>query len=254
MSTYDDRSGKRGADDGLFYPDRSAGGSTYDSAGGDPSSSSAGYDPDPDAEFGFTSGGATSVMPPGGASTFGTSPFDDGSGDGMGGRRAARLHGGADLGLLVLRVVVGGTFVVQGLQHLFGLLHGQGFHAFTNIVAGQGYQHASILAYVGGGVELVAGALLVIGLFTPAAAAAVLAVAANVIALKWKLGFYPPFGYELALVLAAGAFAVLFAGPGRVALDRPTPWHRRPVLSGFIFLIIGGAISAVFFLVLRTHH
>ena len=251
MSTYDDRSGRRGADDGLFHPDTGSGSgsSTYNSAGRDPS----GFDPDPDEEFGFTSGGATSVMPPGGASSaFGNSPFDDGD-DGIGGRRAARLHGGADLGLLVLRVVVGGTFVVQGLQHLFGLLHGHGFHAFADVVAGQGYQHASLLAYVTGGVELVAGGLLVIGLFTPAAAAAALSVLANVIALKWKIGFYPPFGYELELVLAAGAFALLFAGPGRVALDRPTPWHRRPVLSGFIFLIIGGAVAAVFLLVLRKH-
>lgn len=252
MSTYDDRSGKtRGADDGLFYPETSggSGSSTYNSSGRDPSSS--GFDPDPDAEFGFTGGGATSVMPPGGGSSFGVSPFDDG--DLTGGRPQARTHGGADLGLLVLRIVVGGTFVIQGLRHLFGMLQGAGFHAFTNVVADQGYQHASILAYVSGGAELVAGALLVIGLFTPAAAAALLAILGNVIALKWKHGFYAPGGYELQLVLAAGAFALLFAGPGRVALDRPTPWHRRPVVSGVVFLIIGGAIAAAVFLVLRKH-
>jgi putative oxidoreductase len=242
----------RGADEGRYYPDTAAGsgGSTYNSAGRDPSS--ADFDIDSEAEFGFPSGGATSVLPPGGGDGFGTSPFEDGSGTATG-RPAARLHGGADLGLLVLRLVVGGTFVVQGLRHLFGLLNGHGFHAFTDIVAGQGYQHASLLAYVGGGVELLAGALLVIGLFTPAAAAAVLAVLANVIVLKWKIGFYAPFGYELDLVLASGAFALLFAGPGRIALDRPTPWHRRPVLSGFIFLIIGGAVATVFLLVLRKH-
>ncbi len=80
-----------------------------------------------------------------------------------------------------------------------------------------------------------------------------MSVLANVIVLKWKLGFYPPFGYELELVLAAGAFGLLFAGPGRVAFDRPTPWHRRPVLSGFIFLVIGGAVAVVFLLVLRKH-
>lgn len=247
MSTYDDRSGKKSADDGLFYPNATSGSasSTYNSAGRDPSSEQV---PDAEEEFGFTSGGATSVLPPGGSANFGSSPFDD---DPTG--RPARTHGGADFGLLILRIVVGGTFVVQGLQHLFGLFHGHGYNAFAAVVTGQGYKYPTILAYVGGGVELVAGALLVIGLFTPLAAAALLSLLANVIVLKWKIGFYPPFGYELELVLASGAFALLFAGPGRVSFDRPTPWHQRPVLSGFIFLVIGAAAAVVVLLVLRKH-
>lgn len=243
MSTYDDRGGRRGADDGLF-----SGSSTYNSAGKDPAESA--FDNGADEDFGFTSGGATSVMPPGGGVTnFGSSPFDE---DDAFDRRA-RTHGGADFGLLVLRVVIGGTFVVHGLQHLFGLLNGHGHDAFAAIVEGQGYKFPDILAYVGGGVELVGGGLLVIGLFTPVAAGALLALLANVIVLKWKIGFYAPFGYELELVLASGAFALLFAGPGRVSFDRPTPWNRRPALSGFIFLVIAAAAAVVFLLVLRKH-
>lgn len=250
MSTYDDRSGKQGADDGLFYPNTGSGSSTYNAAGRDPSSAS--FDPDPDEEFGFTSGGgATSVMPPGGGAPFGASPFDEE--ETAGARPRARMHGGADFGLLILRIVVGGTFVVQGLRHLFGLLHGQGYHAFAAIVEGHGYQFPTVLAYLGGGVELVAGGLLVVGLFTPLAASALLAFLANVIALKWKIGFYAPFGYELPLVLASGAFTLLFTGAGRVSLDRPTPWNRRPAVSGIIFLVIGAGIAVLLLLVLRKH-
>ena len=40
--------------------------------------------------------------------------------------------------------------------------------------------------------------------------------------------------------LAAAAFALLFAGPGRVSLDRPTPWYRHPVATGWTFLLIAG--------------
>jgi len=119
-------------------------------------------------------------------------------------------------------------------------------------VAANGYKYPNIMAWVAGGSELVGGALLIVGLFTPLAAAAILGLLANVIVLKWKIGFFAP-GYELELILAAGAFALLFAGPGRVSLDRPTPWFRRPGLSGFIFLIIGAAVAIVFLFVLRNH-
>lgn len=162
-------------------------------------------------------------------------------------------HGGADLGLLVLRIVVGGTFGVYGLQHLFRLFNGTGIDSFAKFLQATGYHYPSVMAWVGGGAELVGGALLVLGLFTPAAAGAVLAVVSNVIVLKWPLGFFDANGYQFQLVLAAAAFALLFAGPGRVSLDRPTPWYRHPVANGWTFLIIGGAASFCVLFFLRTH-
>ncbi|HEY4017046.1 MAG TPA: DoxX family protein [Pseudonocardiaceae bacterium] len=162
-------------------------------------------------------------------------------------------HGGADLGLLVLRIVVGGTFGVYGLQHLFRLFNGTGIDSFAKFLQTTGYHYPTVMAWVGGGAELVGGALLVLGLFTPAAAGAVLAVASNVIVLKWPLGFFDANGYQFQLVLAAAAFALLFAGPGRVSLDRPTPWYRHPVANGLTFLIIAAAASFCVLFFLRTH-
>jgi putative oxidoreductase len=210
--------------------------STYDSAGRDP-----------DEEFGFTGSEPTTSLPPAGTG-YSPLPFDDEERT----RPPLRWTGSADFGLLVLRIVVGGTFVGHGLQHLFGLFHGIGHDGFVALVRTSGYTDPGILAWIAGGTEIVGGALLVLGLFTPLAAAAVLGLLANVIVLKWKIGFFAP-GYELELILAAGAFALLFAGPGRVSLDRPTPWLRRPGLSGFIFLIIGAAVAIVFLFVLRNH-
>ncbi len=168
-------------------------------------------------------------------------------------RLGSAWHGGADLGLLVLRVVVGGLVGMYGLQHLFRLFHGTGIDAFAKFLQTAGYHYPTVMAWVGGGAELVGGALLVLGLFTPAAAAAVLAVVSNVIVLKWPVGFFAANGYQFQFVLAAGAFALLFAGPGRVSLDRPTPWYRHPVGNGFTFLIIGAAASVCVLIFLRTH-
>lgn len=239
MSSYDD-------DDGLFYSGKQAGsgGSTYNTAGRDPSSLS--FDAD---DEGYSSS-STSLLSSAGA--FSPSPLDEEVSAAEDRRRRAPLHGGASFGLLVLRLVLGGTLLAHGLQHLFGLFDGIGYHRFVGFVRAAGYVDPTTLAYVAGGVEVVGGALLVLGLFTPLAAAAVLAQLANVIVLKWKLGFFLP-GYEFELILSAAAFALLFAGPGKVALDRPLPWYRRPVLNGWLFLVIGAAAAVVFLFVLRNH-
>lgn len=248
VSTYDDRPEKQ-ADEGLFYPSSSAA-STYNAAGHDPAANQ--FDEFATESSGGASsagGGATSVMAPAGG--FSTGTPDDPFADPV--REPHRWHGGADFGLLVLRLIVGGTFVANGLQELFGLFHGMGRTGFGQLLALAGYQHVSVLVWVAGGTELVAGALVVLGLFTPLAAAGMLGLLANLIVLKWPAGFFGSGGYELELVLSGAAFALLFAGPGRVSLDRPTPWFRRPVLNGFLFLIIAAAAALVALLVLRHH-
>ncbi|HEX4723013.1 MAG TPA: DoxX family protein [Pseudonocardiaceae bacterium] len=200
----------------------------------------------------LSGGGATSVMSPAGdMGGYGGTGMP--SGDQFGGavRDPDRWHGGADLGLLVLRLVLGGTFVANGLQQLFGLFHGVGRAGFQDFLTAAGYQHVSILVWVAGGSELLAGALVVLGLFTPLGAAGMLGLLANMIVLQWPVGFFGAGGFEFAFVLSAGAFALLFAGPGRVSLDRPTPWYRRPVLNGFLFLIIAAAAAVIVLVVLR---
>jgi putative oxidoreductase len=258
VNTYDDHTEKTGGqtDDGLFYPNTRAGGagSTYNAAGNDPTSSQFSGNPDTDypdsGGSGGSGGGATSVMAPVGSGGF------DGPDMEMANRLdisvPVRMHGGADFGLLVLRLVVGGTFVANGLQHLFGLFHGIGRTGFQNFLIVAGYQHVSVLSWVAGGTEVVAGALFVLGLLTPLAAAGMLGLMANLIVLKWPTGFFDP-GYEMDLVLAAATFAVLFAGPGRVSLDRPTPWYRRPVVNGFVFLVVAAAAAVAVLLLLRHH-
>ncbi|EUA14051.1 doxX family protein [Mycobacterium xenopi 4042] len=85
--------------------------------------------------------------------------------------RAAGRRGTQNLGLLLLRVGLGAVLVAHGLQKLFGWWGGEGPTGFKNSLSDAGYQHAEVLTYVAAGGEIVAGVLLVLGLFTPVAAA-----------------------------------------------------------------------------------
>lgn len=160
-------------------------------------------------------------------------------------RKPFGWNAGADLGLLVMRLVLGGVFLVHGAQKLFGVLGGTGSEAFAASLAKAGFQQSSILALVTGGTELGGGALLVLGLFTPLAAAGIAAVMASaVISMKLGDGFFAPDGYEYNVVLIAMALGLMFTGPGRVALDNGRAWFRHPLASGFIFLVVGAGSAA----------
>jgi putative oxidoreductase len=161
-------------------------------------------------------------------------------------------HGGLDFGLLVLRLVIGGTFVAHSLQKLFGMWGGLGIDGFARYLGTFGFSQTTLLSWVTGVGELIGGALLILGLFTPVGAAAVLAVAANVIYLKWNAGFFePPVGFEREALLAVGAFTFLVTGPGRISLDRPTPWGRRPVPLGLFMFIVAAGLCVLTLIVLR---
>ena len=159
-------------------------------------------------------------------------------------------HFGADLGLFVLRVTLGALFVAHGLQKVFGLMGGPGINGFADALRELGFQQTTLLSWVTGVTELGAGALLILGLFTPAAAAGVLGVMANAIWVRVDLQAFIG-GVELEALYAAAAFALLFAGAGKISLDRNTPWFRRAPAFGFIFLIIAAGLSVVTLVVLR---
>ncbi len=163
-------------------------------------------------------------------------------------------NSGADVGLLVLRLVLGGTFVAHGCQKLFGLFGGPGIDGFAGALTGYGYRATEVLAWVTGVTELVGGALVILGLFTPLAAAGLLGVMVNTIALKWGNGFFaaPGGGFELDLALAGMSAALIFGGSGRVALDMGRYSFRHPVATGWICLLIGIGAGLLFFLLLRT--
>lgn len=155
-------------------------------------------------------------------------------------------RGTQHLGLLVLRVGLGVVLAAHGLQKLFGWWGGSGVTGFRNSLSDVGYQHADILAYVSAGGELVAGVLLILGLFTPVAAAGALAFLINGLLASVSVrphtrnfSFFLPEGHEYQITLIAMAAAVILCGPGRYGLDARRGWAHRPFIGSFVALLAG---------------
>jgi putative oxidoreductase len=189
-----------------------------------------------------------------------------GSGFGLGGattqpldrpkRRELTWNPSADLGLLLLRFAVGGVFFAHGMQHVFGLWGGVGMTGLRNALTAFGFRNVNVLAWVTALTELVGGAAVVLGLFTPLAAAGLLALMINAVLLKAVNGFFiagPPgaASVELEVVLGLGAAALVLTGAGRVALENGRTWNRRPAPWGVLFLIVGVAAALAVYFLLR---
>jgi putative oxidoreductase len=126
-----------------------------------------------------------------------------------------------NVGLLALRVALGLVFLGHGAQKAFGAFGGPGFAGATGFIGSLGFRPARFWAGLAVGGELLAGALFVLGLFTPLAALLVLGTMAVAIAkVHGPKGFFAQNGgYEYNLVLIFAALALLLAGPGTYSLD-----------------------------------
>jgi putative oxidoreductase len=125
-----------------------------------------------------------------------------------------------NLGLLLLRVAVGGTMMAHGYNHVFrgGKIAGTG-RWFESL----GMKPGKLHAWLASGTELAAGAALVVGLLTPLAAGACAGVMlVALIANHRKNGFFifrPGEGYEYVLNLAVACIAIACLGAGQWSID-----------------------------------
>lgn len=150
-----------------------------------------------------------------------------------------------DIGLVVLRVVVGALLLGHGLRKLAGWFDGPGLDDHRQTVASLGYRWPRPLAWLHGVVEAVAGVLLIAGFLTPVAMALVLGVMLNaILAVHAGHGLWNDRGgLEYPLVMAASATAIGFAGPGAFAVDAALGWQVNavaPVLAALALGLIGG--------------
>jgi putative oxidoreductase len=161
-------------------------------------------------------------------------------------RADAGRRGTQDLGLMLLRVGLGALLIAHGLQKAFGLWGGQGLSGFQQSLADMGYQHSNILTYVGVAGQIGAGVLLVLGLFTPLAAAAAVAYLINsllaAVAAQPDSGyfaFFLPTGHEYLVMLLVLAGALTLTGPGKYGFDAGRGWARRPFVGSAVALVLG---------------
>jgi putative oxidoreductase len=135
-----------------------------------------------------------------------------------------------NLGLLVLRVIVGLLFAGHGAQKLFGSFGGHGISGTGGWFESAGMKPGAALAVGAGAAELGGGTLLALGLITPLAAALITAVMVTaIITVHFPNGVWNSAnGYEYNLVLIAAMAALADHGPGRPSVDAA----RFPRLKG----------------------
>jgi len=125
-----------------------------------------------------------------------------------------------DIGLLVIRAVLGLLMAAHGGQKLFGWFGGKGLGPTSAWFTAIGFVPGRQMAVVAGGTELVAGLLLAVGLLTPLAAAGIVGTLTVAMYTHRANGLWNANGgYELALSYTAGAAGVGLAGAGRFSLD-----------------------------------
>jgi putative oxidoreductase len=146
-----------------------------------------------------------------------------------------------DIGLLLLRVVLGLLFVGHGTQKLFGWFSGHGLDGTGHFFERLGYRPGRIHAGVAGAAETAGGALLVLGLLTPLGAAAVIGVMLNaIVSIHWQNGLWnDDAGIEYPVVAATAAACLAFTGAGAVSLDNAIGADLSGAAPGLGALVLG---------------
>jgi putative oxidoreductase len=126
-----------------------------------------------------------------------------------------------DVGILILRIVVGAYLFGHGTQKLFGWFEGSGLKGMQGFLAMMGFRPAAMWALASGTAESLGGLGLALGLLNPLPSIAITSVMITAIftAHRGKGLWNTKGGAELPLTNIAATAAVAFAGPGRYSLD-----------------------------------
>ena len=153
-----------------------------------------------------------------------------------------------DLGILLIRTVVGLTLAAHGAQKLFGWFGGYGLAGTAQWLESVGFRPGRRHAVTAGLVEIGGGLLFAAGAATPFAAAiiaSVMIVAA--VTAHLKNGFFiTSGGYEYNVVLGASALAVAFTGPGALSVDGALGYAAGGVVPGaaaFGIAVVGAVLQ-----------
>jgi putative oxidoreductase len=149
-----------------------------------------------------------------------------------------------DIGRLLVRLTIAGTFFVHGTQKLFGWFGGYGPDGTGQYFESLELRPGRRNAIAAGATETGGGILIGLGLATPLAAAGLTAI--MITALRkavWKDGIKPATG-EHEVLLATAALALTETGPGAPSLDATLGRERRGIGWTLAALAAGAAGSA----------
>ena len=147
--------------------------------------------------------------------------------------------------MVILRSWVGIVMLAHGIKHA------RGQQKTTNWLNSIGYRHASFQWLSMTATEIGVGALLIVGLLTPLAAAATASImVVAYLTVHRKPGFWvtarPDEGWEYAATLVAASIALGLLGPGEWSIDEGIDVANN--LDGWIGLAIvagGAALGAL---------
>ena len=137
-----------------------------------------------------------------------------------------------DLGLLVIRVMIGVVFVFHGAQKVFGLFGGYGLEGTAGFMESLGLPLPYASAVLAGGTELVGGLALITG-FGQRLISIPLTFTMLVAAFTAHSGFNGQTGgMEYPLTLALVTAGLGLTGAGSLALRLPSRTSARVVPNG----------------------
>jgi len=150
------------------------------------------------------------------------------------------------MGLLVLRLVLGLLLVGHGSQKLFGLFGGPGLAGAGGFFHSLGFRPGKPMAIVAGASEAGTGVLLVLGLLTPLASAAVIGTLVVAGSVHWAAGLWAQNGgFELPLLYLTGATTLGFTGSGVYSLDNALGLHALAGNGWGVAALVVGALSGL---------
>jgi putative oxidoreductase len=153
-----------------------------------------------------------------------------------------------DIGLLILRLLIGATLAAHGAQKLFGWFGGYGIAGTGGYFDSIGFRPGKPHALLAGLGEAVGGLALGLGFLTPIAAAILLSTMLVAITVHLDKGFFAQAGgYELPLIIAGVVVAVAFAGPGNLSVDAALGHPLAGTTWGLVALVLGllGAVPPI---------
>lgn len=151
-----------------------------------------------------------------------------------------------DLALLLLRAGIGIVFLAHGIKH--AMRREKTINWFQSI----GFRSPGMQWFFMTATEIGAGVLLVAGLLTSLAAAAVVATMFVAFwSVHWRAGFWitarPVEGWEYVAIMALAAMLLAVTGPGEWSLDHALDelWQDFDAKVGLILAAAGAALGAV---------
>ncbi len=149
-----------------------------------------------------------------------------------------------DIALLILRFVLGLTFLGHGSQKLFGWFGGAGLKGTIAMMGQLGMRPSWLWGGMAALTEFGGGLLVLLGFLSPVGSLGIISsMLVAIVYVHWKNGFWNmKGGLEYPLIIMTAALAIAITGMGKYSLDAflgialPEP---LALLVGLVLVILG---------------